>query len=88
MSDLGELGAALRGAISKIEAAQSSAGLTRDRGDEALRLTAAVTDGSDSPLVATAIENVAAADAALEEIIGMYVNAADQLQTYIAQRNL
>lgn len=88
MSSLGELRASLLQAINRIEEAQSSAGVTRDRGDEALRLVSLVTDGSDSPLVATAIENVAAADAALEEVLGMYVVAAEQIRIYMAQKNL
>jgi hypothetical protein len=88
VSSLDELRASLLQAINRIEEAQSSAGVTRDRGDEALRLTGAVTDGSDSPLVATAIENVAAADAALEEVLGMYVVAAEQIRIYMAQKNL
>lgn len=88
MSDLGELGAAFRAAIEKINEAQSSAGVTRDRGDEALHMLASVSDGTANTLIQAAIERVAAADAALEETLGMYVSANEQIQTYLANKGI
>lgn len=88
MSNLDELGAAFRSAIDSIGKAQSSASTTRDRGDEALRQIASVSDGTASPLVQAAIERVAQADAALEEVLGMYVTANEQLEQYLAARGI
>lgn len=88
MSGLDELGSAFRRAIEKIGEAQSSTGVTRDRGDEALHMLASVSDGTASPLIQAAIERVAAADAALDEVLGMYVSANEQIETYLAHKGM
>jgi hypothetical protein len=87
-SNLDDLGAAFRAAIEKINEAQSSAGVTRDRGDEALHLLASVSDGTASTLIQAAIERVAAADAALDEVLGMYVGANEQIETYLGHKGI
>lgn len=86
--NLSELGAALRAAHDKIGEAQSSAGVTRDRGDEALRQLATAGDESANVLLANAIERVAAADAALDEVLGMYVAANEQIELYLRAKQL
>lgn len=85
---LDELGAAFRAAKLKIDEAQSSAGVTRDRGDEALRQLASTGDESANVLIANAIERVAAADSALEEILGMYVGANELIDQYLAAKGM
>jgi hypothetical protein len=88
VSDLGALGAAFRAAKQKIEEAQSSAGVTRDRGDEALRQLASTGDESANVLIANAIARVAEADSALEDVLGMYVGANELIDTYLAAKGL
>ena len=82
MSSLEGLGASLNAAIEELGKAQSSASVTRDRGDEALRLLAQVSDGSDNALLSAALANIAVADDALQEILGMYVMSVEQIEQY------
>lgn len=86
--NLDDLGAAFRSAIEKLGEAQSSVGVSRDRHDEALRQISQVSDGSDNALVTSALENVAAADAALEEVLGMYQAAREALSTYLRAKGI
>lgn len=88
MTGLDDLAAAFRGAQEQLGEAQSAAGVTRDRADEALRTIAAVSDGTGNVLITNALERIAAADAAIEEVLGMYVSASEQIETYLQARGL
>jgi hypothetical protein len=88
VSNLEGLGGSLNGAIEQLGKAQSSAGVTRDRGDEALRQLAQVSDGSDNALLSAALANVAGADDALQEVLGMYVAAVEQIEQYKQAKNI
>lgn len=87
-ANLDDLGASILNALQAIEGAQSSCGVTRDRGDGATQILASTADGSANQTLGEALGLLGQADALIEQAIGLYVVAHDKVAEYRMSKGL
>lgn len=88
MTDLTAYGVAFRGAIERIEEAESIVHTARDRAEAALAAIAMASDGSTNEHLSSAMSRLAEGDADLHGVSGQLLLAKEDILGYLSLKAL